>query len=123
MSTLTDDGLGRNERQVSHVENRQPGGALDLLMEMEVPVMVRFGSARMPLGKLTRLSAGSVLEFGVQTENPVELLVNGRLVARGSAVVVHGHYGIRIAEVVPGRDGFTARAGLPATSVERSSNS
>jgi flagellar motor switch protein FliN/FliY len=82
-------------------EVAQNTGTIDLLMDMELPVMVRFGSTRMLLRDLLKLTAGSIVEFSRSGENPVEILVNKRIVARGSAVVVEGNYGVRIAEVVP----------------------
>ena len=76
-------------------------GTMDLLMDMELPVMVRFGSTRMLLRDLLKLTAGSIIEFNRSGENPVEILVNKRVVARGSAIVVEGNYGVRIGEVAP----------------------
>ena len=76
-------------------------GTMDLLMDMELPVMVRFGSTRMLLRDLLKLTAGSIIEFNRSQENPVEILVNKRVVARGSAIVVEGNYGVRIGEVAP----------------------
>jgi flagellar motor switch protein FliN/FliY len=76
-------------------------GTMDLLMDMELPVMVRFGSTRMLLRDLLKLTAGSIIEFSRSQENPVEILVNRRVVARGSAIVVEGNYGVRIGEVAP----------------------
>jgi flagellar motor switch protein FliN/FliY len=70
-----------------------------MLMDMELPLLVRFGSTKMLLRDLLKLSAGSVIEFGRAPENPVEVLVNGKVVARGTAVVVQGNYGVRISEI------------------------
>lgn len=78
------------------------GGTMDLLMDMELPVMVRFGSTRMLLRDLLKLTAGSIIEFNCSAENPVEILVNRQVIARGSAIVVEGNYGVRIAEITPG---------------------
>jgi flagellar motor switch protein FliN/FliY len=75
-----------------------------MVMDMELPVLVRFGSTKMLLRDLVKLAPGSVIEFGRRPENPVEILVNGRVVARGSAVVVQGNYGVRISEIVAQRD-------------------
>ena len=76
-------------------------GTMDLLMDMELPVLVRFGSTRMLVRDLLKLTAGSIIEFNRSGENPVEILVNGRIVARGSAIVVDGNYGVRISEIAP----------------------
>ncbi len=67
---------------------------------MELPLVLRFGTARMLLRDVLQLGAGSVIDLGTEPENGVDLLVNGRLVARGAAVSVHGNYGVRITEIV-----------------------
>ena len=82
-------------------EAAQNTGTMDLLMDMELPVTVRFGSTRMLLRDLLKLTAGSIIEFNRSPENPVEILVNRRVVARGSAIVVEGNYGVRISEIAP----------------------
>ena len=72
---------------------------LDLLKDIELPVTLRFGRTTMPLESLVRLNAGSIIEFESAADEPVELLVNGRLIARGEAVIVQNSYGIRISEI------------------------
>jgi len=81
------------------VGNGAQPATLGLLMDMELPVLVRFGRTRMPLGELKKLGPGSVIEFGPAPQNSVEVLVNGRVVARGLAVFVDGNYGVRITEI------------------------
>lgn len=83
---------------------RDPIGTLDLLMDMEMPVLVRLGSTRMLLRDLLALDAGSTVEFRRTPEEPVDLLVNGRVVARGTVVVVQGNYGVRITETASQRE-------------------
>jgi flagellar motor switch protein FliN len=90
----------------------QSTGTMDLLMDMELPVMVRFGSTRMLLRDLLKLTAGSIVEFNRSPENAVEVLVNGRIVARGSAIVVEGNYGVRISEIAPAREAWTAGSAI-----------
>jgi flagellar motor switch protein FliN/FliY len=85
-------------------ETAQNTGTMGLLMDMELPVMLRFGSTRMLLRDLLKLADGSIVEFDRSQENPVEILVNGRVVARGSAIVVDGNYGVRISEIAPARE-------------------
>jgi flagellar motor switch protein FliN len=92
----------------------QNTGTMDLLMDMELPVMVRFGSTRMLLRDLLKLTAGSIVEFNRAPENPVEVLVNGRIVARGSAIVVEGNYGVLISEIAPAREAWTAGSAFDA---------
>ena len=45
------------------------------------------------------LTGGSVIDFGQSAEEPVEVVINGRLVARGEAVMVQGNYGVRISQI------------------------
>lgn len=93
------------------------GGTLDLLLDMELPLTVRFGSARMPLSDILTLTAGSVIELDRASENAVELLVNGKVVARGAAVTVQGNYGVRIFEVTAPGEGIAPGPGLGAAAL------
>jgi len=69
------------------------------LMDVELPLTLRFGSTHMPLQELAGLSVGSVIEFDGALGDPVELVVNGRVIARGEAVVLKGCYALRISEI------------------------
>ena len=73
---------------------------LDVILDIELPLVVRFGRTEMPLKTLTRLGPGSVIDLGRSPEDPVEVLVSNRVVAHGEVVVVSGNYGIRILDVV-----------------------
>jgi len=95
--------------------NAQPGSALDLLLDIELPVTLRFGKTRMTLQEVIDLNTGSVIDFGQGAEEPVEVLVNGRVVARGEAVMVQGNYGVRISEIESRRERLDA---TPAGSIQ-----
>jgi len=73
---------------------------LDLLLDLELDVSIRFGKRQMPLRDVLELSAGSVVELDRRTQDPIELVLGGRVIARGEAVVIDGNYGIRIFEVL-----------------------
>ena len=79
-------------------------GNLDLLLDMELPLAVRFGQTEMTLLDLTRLGPGSVIDLHRSTDDPVEVLVSGKVIARGEVVVVDGNYGVRVTEVVSTAD-------------------
>lgn len=79
--------------------SQEPAGALDLLMDMEIPIQVRFGKTVMVLRDVLAIEEGSVVEFHRPPEEPVEILVNGRVVAWGMLIALEGNYGVRIAEV------------------------
>ncbi len=76
------------------------GGNLELLMDVELEVALRFGERIMLLRDILELGEGSVVELDRQVEEPVDLLLDGRLIARGQVVVVDGNYGLRIQEMV-----------------------
>ena len=75
-------------------------GRLDVILDIELPLVVRFGRTEMPIKALTHLGPGSVIDLGRSPHEPVEILVSNRVVARGEVVVVSGNYGIRILDVV-----------------------
>ena len=82
-----------------------PGaGRLDAVLDVDLPLVVRFGRAIMPLRALADLGPGSVIDMGRSPDEPVELLVGERLVARGEVVIVGGNYGVRITELMGGQN-------------------
>lgn len=76
-------------------------GNLDLLMDVKLALALRFGSRRMLLREVLDLNPGAVVELDRQVEEPVDILLDGRIVARGEVVVLDGNYGLRVTEVVP----------------------
>jgi flagellar motor switch protein FliN len=74
---------------------------LDLLLDVELAVSLRFGSRRLLLREILDLSPGSVVELDRQVQEPVDLLLDGRVVARGEVVVMDGNYGLRVTEIAP----------------------
>jgi flagellar motor switch protein FliN/FliY len=76
-------------------------GALDLLMDVQLALSMRFGSRRLLLHEVLELSPGAVVELDRRVQEPVDLLLDGKLVARGEVVVIDGNYGLRVSEVSP----------------------
>jgi len=72
---------------------------LKLVMDVELNVTLRFGQRQLTLREVLELIPGSVVELDRQVEEPVELLLNGKVIARGEAVVIDGNYGLRVTEV------------------------
>jgi len=73
---------------------------LDLLLDIEIPISVEVGRAQMSLEDVLRLVPGSVIALDKKAEDPVDLRVNGKLVARGEVVLVDDAYGLRITQIV-----------------------
>ncbi|MGB6872415.1 MAG: FliM/FliN family flagellar motor switch protein, partial [Acidobacteriaceae bacterium] len=74
-------------------------GRYDLLLEVELEAVVRFGSRSLELRELLELGPGDVVEMDRQVTDPVDLIVGDRIVARGEVVLVDGNFGLRITEV------------------------
>lgn len=94
---------GQSSRQQAAEPPSQPvsgQGNLDLLMDVELEVTLRFGECNLPLRDILELGEGSVVELDRQVEEPVDLLLDGKLIARGQVVVVDGNYGLRIEEML-----------------------
>jgi flagellar motor switch protein FliN/FliY len=79
--------------------NMEPN-PLELVMEVELPVSVSFGRAELPLRDVLKLTTGSIVELNRALSDPVEVIVNNCVVARGEVVVIEGNYGVRIQEIV-----------------------
>ncbi len=77
---------------------------LDVILDIELPLSVRFGQAELTLDALTRLGPGTLIELSRAPDDPVEILVNGKMIARGEVVVVGGNYGVRISEIASKAD-------------------
>jgi len=71
-----------------------------LLMEIDLPIRILFGSTRLRLREILALKAGSVVELDRAADGPVEILVSNRIVARGQVIVVDGNYGVQVTEIV-----------------------
>jgi flagellar motor switch protein FliN/FliY len=80
-------------------------GGLDMLHDVEMEVSAELGRTRMSVRELLNLSPGAIVELDRAAGSPADLLVNGRLIARGEVVVVDENFGIRITEIVtPGSE-------------------
>ncbi len=76
-----------------------PAASYRRLMDVGLDVKLRFGTRRMLLRDVLALSAGVVVELDNALHSPVELLLDGRLVAKGEVVIVDGKYGLRVTDV------------------------
>lgn len=73
---------------------------LDLLLDVELPVSVSFGHAQLPIKDVIKLTTGAIIELNRAVSEPVEVIVNNVVIARGDVVVVEGNFGIRIRQVI-----------------------
>ena len=77
---------------------------LDLLKEVELDVRIELGKTRMYLEDVLRLRKGAVVTLDKLAGDPVDIYVNGRLVARGEVLVLNDNFCIRVAELVAGKE-------------------
>jgi flagellar motor switch protein FliN/FliY len=82
-----------------------PAPGLERLGEVTVELTVEVGRTRMSLGETLALGPGSVVTLDRLADQPVDLLVNGRPIARGEVVVIDEQFGLRITEVAGAEDG------------------
>jgi flagellar motor switch protein FliN/FliY len=85
-------------------EHPPPPPTMDLLLEVELPVSISFGKTELPMKDVLKLTTGSIVELNRSVSEPVEVLVNHCLIARGEVVVVEGNYGVRIQHIASRQD-------------------
>ena len=73
---------------------------LNLILDIPLEVSVELGRNKMLINDLLQLGRGSVIELNKLAGEPLEVLVNGRLVARGEVVVLHDKFGVRLTDII-----------------------
>lgn len=79
----------------------KPSPMLEALMDVELPISILLASKETALDEVLRWGSGTIVEFNAGLEDPVDVIVNDRVVARGTVVLVDGNYGIQVTEVLP----------------------
>lgn len=73
---------------------------LDLLLDIDIPVSVRMGNAKLFLKDILGLGPGNIVELEQNADDSIELAINDKVIARGEVVIVDGYFGFRIKEIV-----------------------
>lgn len=76
------------------------GGTLGLLMDVELELSAILGSCDMSLKKVLELTKGSIIELENKTAEPIDLLVNGKIIGKGEVVIIEDNFGLRITDTV-----------------------
>ncbi|MDA8060118.1 MAG: flagellar motor switch protein FliN, partial [Nitrospiraceae bacterium] len=91
------------EPEVSRVDagktNESPEN-IDFLLDVALTISVQVGTAKMLIKDLLQLGQGSVVELEKLAGEPMEILVNDKLIARGEVVMVNDKYGVRLTDIV-----------------------
>jgi flagellar motor switch protein FliN/FliY len=101
--TAAEPGIMAGIAQKRPAAEAAAGGSLEMIMRIPVTVKVVLGSATMPVANLTKLGRGAIIPLDRRVGEPVDVVVNGRIVARGEVVVVDeatSRFGISLTEVV-----------------------
>ena len=67
---------------------------LDLLLDIDIPISVRMGSAKLFLKDILGLGPGNIVELEQNADDPIELAINDKVIARGEVVIVDGNFGL-----------------------------
>ena len=101
-------GVGMSETELAGagqesalLENNQN---MDLVMDIPVTLSMELGRTRISIQELLALNSGSVVELLRMADEPMDILVNGRLVAHGEAVVIGDKFGVRLTDVVSAKE-------------------
>lgn len=91
------------DKLLAHSDAPAAGGgveSLDFLLDVPLSVTVELGRTRLPINTILALAKGSVIELDKVAGEPLDVRVNGHLIARGEAVVVQDRFGVRLTEIV-----------------------
>jgi flagellar motor switch protein FliN/FliY len=73
---------------------------LNLVLDVPMSLTIELGSCQLPMKDVLQLNVGSVVQLDKPADAPVELSVNGKLIARGEVVIIEERYGVKITEVI-----------------------
>jgi flagellar motor switch protein FliN len=97
-----------NEARAAEFDNLQEEGVpetnrevnMDVILDVPVTLSMEVGRARIPIRNLLQLNQGSVVELDREAGEPLDVFVNGTLIAHGEVVVVNEKFGIRLTDVI-----------------------
>jgi flagellar motor switch protein FliN/FliY len=72
---------------------------LDLLLDIPLEIVVELGRTKKKISEVLELTSGSIVELDKMAGEPVDVYVNGKLIAKGEVVVIEEHFGVRIKEI------------------------
>ena len=88
------------EKDETAIEGDGKSASLDLILDIPLTVTCELGRSKMLINELLQLGQGSVIELTKLVGEPLEVLVNEKLVARGEVVVVNEKFGVRLTDIV-----------------------
>ena len=105
-----------NAENVVDTINSKPmpevSAAASLLMGVKMPIRILLGRTELSLKDVAQLGSGSVVELDCSPNDPVEIIVNDQVIARGEVVVVSGNYGVRITGIAAREEKQQSQEGI-----------
>lgn len=92
--------MGSDSSELDDLANPPVTGGLAFLADVNMKVAVEFARTKLPVKRVQELKKGSVIELDKIAGEPLEIRVNGKLMARGEAVIVNDRFGIRVTEIM-----------------------
>lgn len=92
--------VGAGEAASKKEADAKDNSNLSLILDIPLRVTVELGRTKMPVSELLNLTQGSVIELSKLAGEPMEVLVNDKLIARGEAVVVNEKFGVRLTDII-----------------------
>ena len=99
-ASQTDENMSEQPTVESSEVPAAAGNNIDMVLDIPVTLSMELGRTRMSINELLQLNSGSVVELQRMADEPMDVLVNGTLVAHGEAVVIDDKFGIRLTDVV-----------------------
>jgi len=102
-ASFTNNSAGNRGKSPTDVGETLRGPSLDSILRIPVNLQVVLGSATMPVANLMKLGRGAIVPLDHRVGEPVDVVVNGRIIARGEVVVVeddNSRFGISLTEIV-----------------------
>ena len=100
LSGFSPDETGDEEEVRAEPSPAVPPDNLERVLDIRLLATARLGRVEMPVGEILALGPGSIIDVGRLVDEPVDLLVNNKLIARGDVVVVDERFGLRITQIV-----------------------
>lgn len=96
------EGIAKDGSGTQSLDKKADGGSpdLDVILDIPVQISMEVGSASITIRNLLQLNQGSVIELDRLAGEPLDVLVNGTLIAHGEVVVVNDKFGIRMTDVI-----------------------
>ncbi len=87
-------------QHLSQPADRPQSKNIDLLMDVNLPISIELGRTKMSIAEILSLGSGSVVELNKLAGEPVDVLVNNKIVAKGEVVVIDEYFGVRITQLM-----------------------